>query len=165
MPTRVKRDRWGCGGAQGQSRATRVRGKSWRRGISGRATAGNCCPVPARGRTSGPDAREVKTPEALSRWKGKYWRPSTSSLQRPLWLTRSSCWWWVSPSLSYLSLFLSLIHTENVRAATDSAPRLVSRFLDVGGHVCFDFALNAVSSQLSHGTRRDCTLRLREVSG
>jgi len=96
MPTRAERDRWGCGGAREKSRATRARGKSWRRGNSGRATAGSCCPVPARERTSGPDAREDKTPEALPRWKGKYWRPSTSSLQRPLWLTRSSCWWWVS---------------------------------------------------------------------
>lgn len=107
MPTRVKRDRWGCGGAQGKSRATRARGKSWRRGISGRATAGSCCPLPARGRTSGPDAREDKTPKALPRWKGKYWRPSTSSLQRPLWLTRSSCWWWGLLSRFYVSVSLS----------------------------------------------------------
>lgn len=64
-----------------------------------------------------------------------------------------------SPSFSYRH-----IPRMSARPLT-LGPRLVSRFLDVGGHMCFDFALNAVSSQLSHGTRRDCTFRLRKVSG
>lgn len=117
MQTRAEHDYWECEGTQRRNGGTKIRGKNWRRRILGRKTARSCCPVPTNRRTSGPDAREDKTPEALSRWKGKYWRLSTSSLQRPLWLTRSSCWWWVF--MCPLTFSCIHRHLNTVITATD----------------------------------------------